>query len=454
VTLELWAGAECTINRVGDRYFDQCARTGHYARLEDIDRLADLGVRRVRFPVLWERVAPSSPEQLDFEWQDACLERLRARNVEPILGLVHHGSGPSYASLETGRFAAGLAQYAAAVARRYPWARMFTPVNEPLTTARFCGLYGHWFPHRRDTRSFLRLLLDMTHATREAMRAIREITPEAQLVQTEDGGRTYGTSAVARQVDYENNRRWLSFDLLCGAVTRAHPLREHLEAHGIADRELEALCASPCPPDMLGINYYVTSDRFLDHRIERYPARFHGGNAFMAYADVEAVRVRAEGIAGHGAVLREVWQRYRRPIALTEVHLGCTIDEQARWLHEAWSAALAAQSMGVDVRALTVWSAFGALDWSSLVTLERGDYEPGLFDVRAGHVPLPTALASMAQALAQGAVLRAGHPALSPGWWRRPDRFCYPAYAEADDACAFISRERGSAQPQARSALD
>ena len=56
--MELWAGAECTVNRVGERWFDQVSRTGHHERPDDIDRLAALGIRRVRFPVLWERVAP------------------------------------------------------------------------------------------------------------------------------------------------------------------------------------------------------------------------------------------------------------------------------------------------------------------------------------------------------------------------------------------------------------
>ncbi|WP_438013914.1 hypothetical protein WMF18_23625 [Sorangium sp. So ce315] len=31
--IALWAGVECTVNRVGDRYFDQIARTGHQRRL-------------------------------------------------------------------------------------------------------------------------------------------------------------------------------------------------------------------------------------------------------------------------------------------------------------------------------------------------------------------------------------------------------------------------------------
>jgi beta-glucosidase/6-phospho-beta-glucosidase/beta-galactosidase len=47
-----------------------------------------------------------------------------------------------------------LTEYASAVAQRYPWIEYYTPVNEPLTTARFSGLYGVWYPHGSDERIF------------------------------------------------------------------------------------------------------------------------------------------------------------------------------------------------------------------------------------------------------------------------------------------------------------
>ncbi len=50
--LELWAGFECTVARIGTRYVDQNERSGHAARLSDLDLLADLGVRAVRYPIL------------------------------------------------------------------------------------------------------------------------------------------------------------------------------------------------------------------------------------------------------------------------------------------------------------------------------------------------------------------------------------------------------------------
>lgn len=421
--LELWGGVECTVNRVGDVFHDQIERTGHAARLDDLDRIAALGVRAVRYPVLWERTAPRGPDSACFAWADARMERLRALGLRVIVGMVHHGSGPPGTSLLDEGFVEGLAAFAGAVAARYPWVEDYTPINEPLTTARFSALYGHWYPHRRDPGDFARALLIETRATAAAMRAVRAVNPRARLVQTEDLGAVFSSPRLRYQADFENERRWLSLDLLHGRVGRDHPLYPHLRAAGIAERALLALGDAPCPSDLIGVNYYVTSDRYLDERRERYPARCHGGNGREAYADVDAVRARPRGIAGHRAVLAEAWERYHTPLAITEAHLGCTPEEQIRWLVEAWEGAVAARAAGADVRAVTLWSIFGAYDWDSLVTQRRGHYEPGAYDVRA-PVPQPTALAAVARALATRG--RAEHPLLeTPGWWRRPERLLH-----------------------------
>src|SRR3982751_6728217 len=195
--MELWGGVECTINRVGDVFFDQMERNGHATRLSDLERFAGLGIRRIRYPVLWERVAPNGFDTIDWTWPDERLQRLRELDVSPIVGLTHPGSGPRHTSLLEPSFAIGLAQYARLVAERYPWVEAYTPVNEPLTTARFSGLYGFWYPHGRDYRTFARALITQCRAVVLAMEAIRAVNPQAQLVQTEDLGRTYSTDAVA-----------------------------------------------------------------------------------------------------------------------------------------------------------------------------------------------------------------------------------------------------------------
>ncbi|VTT99033.1 dtdp-4-dehydrorhamnose reductase : dTDP-4-dehydrorhamnose reductase OS=Crinalium epipsammum PCC 9333 GN=Cri9333_3539 PE=4 SV=1: RmlD_sub_bind [Gemmataceae bacterium] len=423
---EVWAGIECTVNRVGDRYADQLARSGHDRRAGDVEQLAALGVRAVRYPVLWERHA-ARPD----EWARTAdrLGRLRELGVRPVLGLVHHGSGPPHTSLVDDGFAPGLAAFAAEVARRFPWAADYTPVNEPLTTARFAGMYGHWYPHGRDDRTFAACLVNQCRAVGLAMAAVRKVNPHARLVQTDDLGQTHAVPHLQYQAEFENHRRWVTWDLLCGRVGPGHPMWDYFRWLGVPAAEVAWFLDHPCPPDVVGVNYYVTSERFLDDRLGRYPAHSHGGNGRHRYADTEAVRVLPGGLTGLAPLLRQAWDRYRLPVAVTEAHLGCTREEQLRWLRDTWAAACRVRAAGADVRAVTAWAALGAFDWDSLVTLDRGHYEPGLFDVRT-EPPRPTALAALVRDLAAGR--EPDHPAADgPGWWQRDDRFPGAAAAPA-----------------------
>ncbi|MGI4743934.1 MAG: family 1 glycosylhydrolase [Janthinobacterium lividum] len=427
-SVEIWGGVECTCRRVGDTYSDQLVRSGHRDRLDDLDRFADLGLRTLRYPVLWETVAPDSLDHPDWQWPDERLGRLQELGIEPIMGLVHHGSGPRYTALDQPSFAPGLARYARMVAERYPWVTYYTPVNEPLTTARFSGLYGLWYPHGRSDATFVRILINELQATRLAMLAIREVNPAAQLVQTEDLGQAHGTPALAEQVAFENHRRWLTFDVLSGRVTPAHPLWDYLRGHGIAAAELQEFVDSPLPPDVLGINYYATSERYLDDRLELYPGQpVISGVCYPAYADVEALRVTGVAPVGLESLLRETWERYRIPLAITESHLGCTREEQLRWLHQTWEAANRLHASGVELRGLTVWSLLGAFDWDNLLTQDGASYETGIFDVRSGQ-PRPTALHEMVRCLIKDGYYR--HPVLlGKGWWQRDMRFYWPLAA-------------------------
>ena len=392
--LMLWGGLECTINRVKDVYFNQLDRNGHATRLCDLERFASLGIRAIRYPVLWEHIAPNGLDQADWSWPDARLPELQERDVTPIVGLVHHGSGPACTSLVDPGFADGLAEYAGAVARRYPWVEYYTPVNEPLTTARFSGLYGFWYPHGRDDRIFVQALLNQCRAVVLSMRAIRQVNPDAKLVQTDDLGKIYGTPPLSELASFYNLRRWLGWDLLCGKVGQEHPLWEYLVGTGIDASQILWFKENACPPDIIGVNYYITSERWLDHRTERYPGWPVSNYRGHRYVDTEPVRVLATPTPGIGPLLVEAWERYHLPLAVTEVHIDANREDQMRWLLEIWQAAKNAKQQGVDVRAVTVWALLGSYDWNCLVTARKGYYESGPFDVRS-KTPRITALGSL-----------------------------------------------------------
>src|SRR3954454_10539486 len=120
--IEIWGGIECSLNRVEDRYMDQLELSGHYKRgSDDIKRFADLGIKALRYPILWEKHAREKDTNIDWSFSNKRLKELNEAGITPIAGLVHHGSGPAYTNFFDDSFALGLAGYAEKVATNFPW---------------------------------------------------------------------------------------------------------------------------------------------------------------------------------------------------------------------------------------------------------------------------------------------------------------------------------------------
>lgn len=421
--LELWGGIECTINRINDTYLDQLEYANHYKRENDLSLIAGLGVKTLRYPILWEKHQPAPDTEIDWSWTEKQLHILTANNIKPVAGLVHHGSGPAFTNLLDEKFAEGLAEYAGKVATKFPWIEYYTPVNEPLTTARFSGLYGFWYPHAKNDVSFARMLLNQMKGVVLAMKAIKKINPQAKLVQTEDLGKTYCSPSLQYQANFENERRWLTYDLLCGNIKPGHKMWNYFVRLGIPEASLNFFLENICPPDIMGFNHYITSERFLDEKYKKYPSFTHGGNELQVYADVEACRVPHGQPSGLGVLLREAWGRYRLPIAITEVQLKCGREDQARWLKEVWDTCVMLKTEGVNIKAVTAWALLGSYGWDKLLTTKKMNYEAGAFDLTSG-IPRPTALVSLIKALING--VEYSHPVIEhKGWWQRDVRFIY-----------------------------
>jgi len=197
-----------------------------------------------------------------------------------------------------------------------------------------------------------------------------------------------------------------------------------LVEHGLSEAEVFWFRDHPCAPSVVGLNYYVTSDRFLDHRLDQYPRHFAGGDTGREpLVDFEAVRVHRADFPGVGPILEQAWQRYGIPVAITEAHLGCDPDEQVRWFQEIWRDALIAKQNGIDVQAVTAWALLGSFNWCHLCTKDTGAYEAGVFDVSSG-VPIATPLTQLLATLSreQSGALAEGQR----GWWHDPQRFTIP----------------------------
>jgi dTDP-4-dehydrorhamnose reductase len=416
-TVDVWGGLECTINRVGDQYFDQLEYSGHYDRISDLDLVASLGIKTLRYPVIWEKHQMQKDVPIDWERTERYLNRLRDLDVCPIVGLVHHGSGPAYVNFYDGSFEEGLAIYARTVAEKFPWLEYYTPVNEPLTTARFCGLYGHWYPHKHSDYDFFKVLLSECKGTVMAMKAIREVNPAAKLIQTDDLGKCHSTAGLAYQAEFENERRWLSYELLAGKLDPEKYMWKYMIDSGITEEELQYFQENSCPPDVCGFNYYLTSERYLDDDMNKYPEQYRGGNGKDQYADVHTAIVELDKETGPYVMLKEAWERLQLPMAITECHLYSPREEQMRWFNDMWNTVNKLKQEGIDIRAITAWALFGLHGWNKLCTQPNGEYEPGVFNLNSG-VPRPTAMVPYLQALTRDRNYQ--HPVLeNEGWWKR-----------------------------------
>src|SRR5437763_206652 len=117
---ELWGGIECTINRVKNRFQDQLEFSGFYNRPCDLELFAEMGIKAMRFPILWEKQQVTKDTTIDWSWADQNLKKLQSLGIQPIVGLLHHGSGPAFTGLIDDDFPFFFAEYAKKVAERFP----------------------------------------------------------------------------------------------------------------------------------------------------------------------------------------------------------------------------------------------------------------------------------------------------------------------------------------------
>lgn len=124
-------------SRHGLRPLEEYELTQHYSLWrDDLDRVAGLGITRLRWGIPWYVVQPA-PDRWDWAWVDKVLDYMvNTTKIQPILDLMHYGT-PLW--LENSFINAGyperVAEYAYAVAERFGVSSNATRLlmNRPLT---------------------------------------------------------------------------------------------------------------------------------------------------------------------------------------------------------------------------------------------------------------------------------------------------------------------------------
>ena len=331
---------------------DEHELTEHTLRWhQDLASVRDLGATGLRYGVSWPLVH-TAPGVFDWSALDDRLHHaVNDLGLTVIADLVHYGT-PTWleGSFADPGYPAAIAEFAGAFAARYRGiVDHLTPLNEPVTTASFCGLRGVWPPALHGWAGWTTVTLAIVDGIRRTIDAVRAVNPDAVIVHVEasalytpSGPELEEHAALLRRVSA------LPTELLLGLVDAGHPMHPWLLEHGADQRTLAEFQTEVPVIDLLGVNYYPD----LTPR-----TRGHGADS----SEQIAINRWAEGRRDR---LQYFADRYDVPILLTETSIEGSELTRARWLADSVRAVLQLREEGLDIRGYTWWPLLDFIDWS------------------------------------------------------------------------------------------
>jgi hypothetical protein len=313
---------------------DLCEETQHWTHAdEDYRMLRELGIAVAREGIPWPLVDKGGA--LDFGCIEPFLEAQRRHNILPIWDLCHYGY-PDDLDPFSDEFARRFAAYAGAaaehvIARAHNGPHFFTPINEITFFGYMAGEWAWAAPFGKDKETRRRFTLALCHADIAAVKAIRQIDPQARMVHIDPlilvvppRDRPDLADEAWRET-YDD--AFFAFDVISG--------QRHPEAGG-----------SPEILDIVGFNNYSFGQ--MEYRPD-------GPHAALEPGDPR-IRPLCD-------LIEEGSKRYNRPIIVAEtsgLHGG-----RPDWLNDVVTESLAAVARGVDLHAICLFPAVDMPDWGT-----------------------------------------------------------------------------------------
>lgn len=353
--------------------------TDHYHRWpEDVQIMAELGLKAYRFSVSWTRILPEGQgkvNQAGLDFYSRLVDALLEKGIEPVPTLFHydlplalHQAG-GWPRRET---AQAFGEYAAVVGQRLgDRAKYWITHNEPFVTALVGYLTGEHAPGKRNPWLALRaahnLLLSHGYAV-EALRAA--ISRPAQIGIALNLSPTYPATdspkdqMAADRYDGEMNRMFLD-PLLKGTYPEDVVRMFGPFFPKIAPGDLKTIST---PMDFVGINYYTRLVAKYDWKVPI----LRGMPIQPAGSDYSPMwEIYPPGIYD---LLTRVWRDYRpQSIIVTEngvpVHdevdaEGKVCDEaRIRYLRDHLVQVHRAVEEGLPIQGYFVWSLLDNFEW-------------------------------------------------------------------------------------------
>jgi beta-glucosidase/6-phospho-beta-glucosidase/beta-galactosidase len=383
-------GIECSYPTIqqGRVRRDQLRECNHYDRFkEDLALVKNLGLKVLRYGLPYYAMH-RGVGRYDWSFADEALAEIKRLGITPILDLMHFGVPDWIGDYQNPELPIHFAQFAGAVAKRYPWVRFYTPVNEIYVTARVSGKDGLWNEQLKTDQGFVTALKHATAASILATQQIARHRPDCVIVQSESAEyRHEACATVSQETRMFNELRFLSLDLLYARAPSAEVCLYLLD-NGMTRREYDWFMAgSPPGYQIMGNDYYGRNEQIKlpDGRIERYM-----------------------DVLGWYQITKQYYLRYHRPIMHTETNVF-EAEQGPMWLWKQWMNILQMRSEGVPVLGFTWYSLIDQVDWDTELAEQNGRVNAcGLYDLNRKPRPVEEAYRSLLREFGQMTVVPHG----------------------------------------------
>ena len=352
---------------------DQMEKCGHYEHWQEDFRLVrELGLDYLRYGPPYYKVH-LAPGTYDWSFVDETFNELKRLNITPITDLCHFGVPDWIGNFQNPDWAEHFAEYAEAFARRYPWVRLYTPINEIFITAMFSAKYGWWNERLQTDLAYVTALKHLARANLLAKFAILKVQPDAIFIQSESSEYFHALDPEAKPLaDFYNEKRFLSLDLCYGYDVKAS-MYLYLTDNKMTRAEYEWLMENGRkvkPHCVMGNDYYYTNEH---------------------YVSANGEITESGEIFGYYVITKQYYDRYHLPVMHTETNLR---DEKKApfWLRKQWENMLRLREDGVPIIGFTWYSLTDQIDWDVALRFDRGRVNPlGLYDLNRKIRPVGTA---------------------------------------------------------------
>lgn len=347
---------------------DQLLECGHYDHWRhDLALVKGLGLTFLRYGLPYHRVH-LGPGQYDWSFTDLVMAEMQALGIEPILDLLHFGVPDWLGDFQNPELPRYFAEYAGAVAERYPWVRYWTPVNEIYVSARMSTLDGFWNEQIRTDHAFVNALKHLTAASKLACAAIVRERPDAVIIHSESAEFVHEARLLPTdQVLMANNQRFLALDLLF-AKPQCAKMGPYLLENGLSPAELAwFMQGEPAGQQIVGADYYGRNE----HIVKPCGKRFF-----------------IEDVMGWYLIAKDYIARYGKPLMHTETNV---FDPAAApgWIWKQWVSIMRMRQDGMHVLGFTWYSLIDQIDWHVGLSEMRGVVNKcGLYDLQRQPNPV------------------------------------------------------------------